>query len=196
MSDGFRGALEVVSIELRTLGFERSGMTYYRSRMGNTEIIQFQKSNDTRGDRIRITINSGVHCSVVARKLGDQAVSHEIAKAHWRKRLTDDGGTEQWLSFDAGCAKETVAAELIGAVRRVLPDLEAHANDNTLRDSWLSGRSPGITRDQRLLYLVAILQDNGAPEQLDSTIAELREIAASGHRGSFLNARLRQLGVE
>ena len=77
----------------------------------------------------------------------------------------------------------------------VIPDLEKHSTDELLRDEWLAGVSPGLTRQQRLHYLVLLLRDLGPRERLAESITALRTLVVGTVHEGLVEFELKRLGL-
>ena len=64
--------------------------------------------------------------------------------------------------------------------RTAIPFVLGHLQDQTLRDMWLEGKSPGITPLQRLRNLNLLLAVIGPASELPRVLEELRQMSR-GH---------------
>ena len=102
---------------------------------------------------------------------------------------------EGWLSIGRDDSTDDATLPLLQMVDSALEDLAAHSSDERLRDDWLSGRSPGITKVQRLMFLALILNDIGPRHLLEGTLAELRAVLADGPQARIAEHRLAAAGI-
>jgi Domain of unknown function (DUF4304) len=191
-----RDALAVVRRRLKARGFTAKGMTFYqRVDGGNTIMVSLQKSVESFAAEAKIVINYGVYSARLGERLqSDPSSAVDIWKAHWRKRLTENG-REKWLFVNATNDAEDQAQVILAAFESILPDLLDHSTDETLRRSWLSGVSPGITNMQRLLFLAILINEQGPAEQLTAVVAELRSLVSGTVHERFVERQLATAAV-
>jgi len=164
---------------LKARGFSRHGYSFVKRHNGNRLLVHFQvwKERSTAAEII-FTVNLGV----LSKRLSwltdnrDPPKVPAIGECHWRERLGVllPARRDYWWSVDetriAG-----LAAELEDALGSFgLPAMERVASDDSLRNLWLSGSSPGLTSFERLRYLSLLLVEIGPRSELDRVLGELR----------------------
>jgi hypothetical protein len=191
----FRTVVGAVRRHLKARGFSARGSTFAAKQGDNTLLIALQRSTKAPGMHVAITLNYGVHCAAAGRALGEaEDASTDVWRAHWRKRLSDDG-REQWIRFDASGAREDELASILESVDRVVDELRAHSTDEALRDEWLTGASPGQGAMQRMLFLAVLLKKLGPQALLDRVVGDLRKLVAGGVHEGLTEERLKTAGL-
>lgn len=189
-------ALVLVRRSLKERGFLAKGNTFLRrTPAGNTLILAVQRSVQSSDKVVLVTLDYGVYSSRLGARLQDDPSSaSDVWQAHWRERLANNGD-ERWLSLDATVTVEGCAQAFLGAVDEVLPKLLAHSTDEALRDAWLSGSSPNLTKLQRLLYATILVHELGPAERLGEILSALRVLVAGGAQEGLVERRLERAGV-
>ena len=142
----------------------------------NLLVIEPQQSIKSTSVEILFTFNLKVISARLAPLVdGCQHVSPGCPVAHWRKRL---GGLllrprDHWWSFDGNVP--TDALDVL--VNSGLPAIGAVAADESLRDLWLTGRAPGLSDLQRVIYLSTLLALLGPTQQLSDCVSTLQAVA-------------------
>ena len=189
-------ALVVVRRPLKERGFVVKGTSFHREMDdGNIVMVSLQKSTKSTPVESEVTLNYGVYSARLGSRLQDDPSSAlDVMKAHWRKRLTEDG-RERWLHVKASDSADKSAQVILDAVEGVLPDLLEHATDEALRNEWISGSSPGLGKMQRLLFAAILVNETGPAEKLDNVIGELRDLVAGGVHEGLVERQLARAGV-
>lgn len=189
-------ALVLVRRAMKERSFAAKGNSFFRrTEGGNTMVLGVQRSLQSSRAAVLVTLNYGVYSARVGMGLQEDPESaRDVWQAHWRRRLADDG-RERWLSVDAAVTANACAESLLAAIDEILPALVAHSTDETLRDEWLSGMSPGLTNSQRLLYAAILVNELGPAERLPGILSELRGIVAGGVHEGLIERRLERAGV-
>jgi hypothetical protein len=191
-------ALVTVRAVMKAKLFRCKGLTFHRiADAGNTMLLSLQKSQSSSSSASSVTINFGVYSKLIGHKLGDEeAAAIDVKRVHWRKRLSRADGREQWITIKSTDSASVVASMLISAIEDVLPDLNEHAGDEALRDTWLSGFSHGLTAMQRLLYLAILVSEIGPADRLAPVVSELRRLVAGGIHEGLIEQRLARAGIQ
>lgn len=205
MADGasFNCLLATVAATLTQKGFQRSGNTFWSSSPGSWALIQFQRSTKSSAQQTTFTVNLGIASKALLKFLGKPERVPTIDECHWRQRIgfvLPDAADRWWqLMPDANAA--SVAGEVIKALTQfALPAIESHSSDASLRDTWISGRAPGLTEIDRLRFLSALLKIEGLDAE-SAIIAGSLEVASHGRptagvaRMHLKKLRLRNRGV-
>ncbi len=191
-------AFGLVRKGLKTQGFAAKGVTFYRKVASeNTELVAIQKSLKSSRAESLVTMNYGVYCAWVGSSRGEEpSASLVVAKAHWQKRWTEVGA-ERWLQVRPRDAAADIARVIMNALENaVLPDLKEHSSNESLRDTWLAGSSPGITEMQRLLFLALLLKKIGPTDCLDSVVKELQKKVAGTVHAGLVDYDLARAGIQ
>lgn len=190
-------ALIGVRRALRDKGFKAKGMTFSRTTEGgNTLLLGLQKSTKSTGAQCQVTWNYGVYCATLGARLQDDAAaSDDVARAHWRERLTENGN-ERWLYIDATDSPEECARMILDATASAIADLERHASNEALRDEWVAGSAPGLGDMERLLYAAILVNEIGPAELLHQLVRALRASVAGGAHEGFVTRQLARAGVQ
>lgn len=179
--------------------FYRDATAGYRDAADrNVVMFDLQPNKWSTASEVQVTINYGVRSTRVARVLDtDQLGVPAVSECHWRDRITGEDGRERWLTISADDEPEVRAAEWLAIIsEQVIPELEKHATDESLRDVWMTGRGSGLTQSQRLLYLVLMLRDLGPQERLTPVVEELWALAAGTTREGVVSRQLARLGLD
>jgi hypothetical protein len=191
-----KDALVVVRRTLKERGFSAKGTTFHRKTDGgNAVVISVQKRMKSSPAVAEVTLNYGVYSARLGSRLQDEASSAlDVTKAHWRKRLREDG-REKWLHVKATDSADKAGQVILDAVNGLLPELLDHATDEALRNEWLSGSSPGLTDMQRLLFASILVNEVGPTERLNDVVGELRGLVAGSVQQGLVEGRLARAGV-
>lgn len=181
---------------LKGQGFQAKSATFFRHNAeGNTILISAQKSTTSTPRESLVVINYGVYSRVIGARLsGDTSAVIDVAKAHWSRRF-GEGGREKWFSVGAADSPDDCAYRLAVAVESLLPELVAHSVDVALLEEWLSGKSPGLTNMQRLLYAAVLLDEIGPFEKLVGIVSELRALVAGTMHQDLVERMLEMANV-
>jgi hypothetical protein len=179
--------IEQVSWSLAPEGFRRQGTRLTRSDE-NVAVIDFQRSIHSSKDAVLLTVNVGGVSRRICRfdgVLSGKAPSP--TKWHWRERLGNmaDHPSDTWWTITSETNEQAVAQDIAARLREDASDsVKTVLTDNSLRDAWLSGRSPGLTKGQRLRLLAILLRYIG-PEDLLPQILEEFAALAPGHAATM-----------
>ena len=176
---GFEQLVDDIAAFLKRRGFANRGTAFFRVQAGNWGLIELQKSQKSSTEAVVLTGNVGVVSERLARFFSIPLKSNHPPQAsewHWRQRLGFllSEGQDKWWTIGPGVKIEHVARQMEGALELALPEIEKHIQDETLRDIWLIGRSPGLTEVQRLKNLAVLVKALGPQDRLASTLDELR----------------------
>lgn len=183
-NDIFKEVHRESSQTLRKYGFSRSGQTNYLQREGNWGLINFQRSKDRRTDAVVFTINIGIASGRLLRffpppKFRVEATSKpDIWDCHCQERLGDllPAHRDTWWRINSETDIEPLVSEIRGyLIELAIPEINMYISDEALRDLWLTGKSPGLTKLQRLEYLSVLLKSLGPEALLKPTLDQLRE---------------------
>lgn len=180
-------------------GFLRRGQSFIREGLESWAIVHFQRSSKSDAAEILFTVNLGVASKRLCDFFGIQVKGkNSIDTSHWRQRLgiLATGGVDHWWSIDGETDITSLGSELVRMIRdRGIPIIEALSEDAALRDLWISGVSPGLTRAQRLMNLLVLLDSLGPYEELPSVTEKLRDVARGRAVENKANWVLSKLGT-
>lgn len=101
-----------------------------------------------------------------------------IDRCHWTYRLGEllQPPEDRWWTLvgEPEDGKEGVELKHL-LFERGLPLLAEMSSDSALRDLWLTGQGPGLTRFQRLQYLGVLLREIGPASEISSIMRQLTE---------------------
>lgn len=181
--EAFKTVLNASAEPLRANGFRRRAHTFTLQH-GNWGVLQFQKfRGDTLGDLV-FTINVGLASEWLRRFEGRAPTeSPKEKECHLRIRVGEflPPYREIWWRVKDQESLDTTVREVRSALERTaIPFVLGHLQDQTLRDMWLEGKSPGITPLQRLRNLNLLLAVIGPASELPRVLEELQQMSR-GH---------------
>lgn len=182
---------------LKADGFLRGGQCFLREGPESWAIIHFQQSSKSNSTKILFTVDFGVASKRVCEFFGIQVEQKKsIDTCQWRQRLGMllPGGVDRWWSIDAETDIATLGSDLVCILRDCgIPVIESLSEDAALRDIWMSGVSPGLTRAQRLMNLLVLLDLLGPHSEMQSVAQELRDLVrgrAVEHKANWVLSKL------
>jgi hypothetical protein len=180
---------------MREQGYSAKGNVFHRTTAdGNSCLIQVQTSVKSLPSLALFTINYGAYSSRIGRFFGDdESAARDVTRAHWRTRIRD-GRRDTWIQVASDAALDAIADELLARLKSIQVDLEKHCSDDVLRDEWMSGRSPGLTDLERLLYLSVLLKEIGPISELPNVASTLKSRFGESHAG-LLQRHFTTLGI-
>jgi len=185
--------LERIAAFLRQPGFSKRGHIFVCVSAGNWAVIEYQKSQKSSAEAVVFTANVGVVSQRLARFFSSPMEPKKppaSSEWHWRQRLGFLLPQRQdiWWTLTPNTLAE-VSREIEDALGVALPAVEGYLQDESLRDLWLSGSSPGLTEVQRLKNLAVLLKAVGPEDRLDPILDELRRVSKAN--AMFLEQRFR-----
>jgi hypothetical protein len=165
---------------LKEAGYSKKGTTFRRINAETVHLVSLQKSRKTTRDEVQFAVNLAVGSMALLRRAEVDPATCAIEDCQWRVRLGASGlEVETWWSVRDETSAAHAAESVTGALRsHGLPALHALPDDASLRDTWLSGRSPGLTDVQRLVNLSALLQRLGPEDKAQDVISTMKQMAA------------------
>jgi hypothetical protein len=160
-------------------GFRHRGNTF---RLRLDEVIQIaniQRSRASTRAQVRFFVNLGVASQRLLKRQEVDPQRCSIEDCHWRDRLLSDdlrSDGDSWV-VESTTATRVAASVSEALLTHGLPRLQSLGSDAAIRDLWLSNKSPGLTRVQRLMNLCLLLKEIGPLTELPSARTELREVA-------------------
>jgi hypothetical protein len=145
---------------------------------------------------IAFAVNLGVESKRLLQREEEDPPTVTAEKCHWRKRLTSaETESDLWLTVDGAESAYTAArATALNLRDRGLPALATLSSDAALRDLWLSGRGPGLTRVERLLNLAVLTSQIGPAEEAEAAVRVLKAMCESDPMPVVINY-LREIGA-
>jgi hypothetical protein len=167
-------------------------LQFWREATESWQLIGFQKSVTSASDVTKFTVNLNIWSKRIFKFLGGEG-KPDGDDHHWHRRLgfLTPQNSDLWWTVSAD-SSEAMDEAIQLLERHALPELAQLATDVALRDLWLSGQSPGLTEQQRLIYLSTLLALIGPPEQLPIIKQQMRDIVERQPAPSLV-AQLRRL---
>jgi hypothetical protein len=181
MEEKYKLLLNSAGESLKKKGFVKKGSTFYLAAENNWGLVNFQKSKESKSDRIVFTINIGVLSSLLRLTLRNIEISSKpiIDDCHWKKRIGFLMSKKQdhWWVIDEATSIDDLISEVINLLDNfAIPAIENHISDNMLESQWLIGNAEGITELQRYIYLTTLLKLNNKPN-LPQVIEDLKKFS-------------------
>jgi hypothetical protein len=175
---------EIVAPALKGRGYSRRRNSFYLCRGSNCGLINFQKSVASNKDRLSFTINLGIASGRLLDFLSAKrrGLGLTIDDCHWASRIGAllPPRHDKWWTINCETSLEDMGRGIVRCLMDIAtPEIEKYLSDDALRNLWLSGKSPGLTSFQRLVYLSALLKIIGPRDLLQKTIQEMKLISES-----------------
>jgi hypothetical protein len=171
-----------VGSSLKNYDYKKGNSTFYKQKVGNWGVINFQKGTKSDAENILFTINLGIASSRLLHffSISYTNKSPSIWDCHWRKRLGNlIIGKDIWWSINSTTLVDDLSEEILNYLLYLgIPEIEKYLDDASLRDLWLLGNSPSLTEFQRLLFLSVLINELGPRELLEPTIEKLKRISS------------------
>ena len=159
--ESFEELLRASGERLKPLGFVRRGPVFRLLAHGNCGIIEYQRSDQSTGEKLVFTINLGVACGELLDSRRSGLEGARIIDAHLRQRigmLLPDR-TDKWWELTASTDRVSLMLEVVELlVTTGAPYVESHLETNALIALWKSGQSPGLTAFQRDRFLAKLIE--------------------------------------
>ena len=183
----------IITPSLKKAGFTKAKQSFYYLYEGNWGIIDFQKSTKTDPSTVVFTVNAGIVSNRILNFLAqiEPNKKPDIWDAHWRVRIgyLMPSNTDLWWTIEDGTNITNLGQTILDNIINFgVPEIRKFIKDESLRDLWLSGKSPALTDFQRLMYLCVLLKQIGPSEILGATIIKLIQI--SENKQSSITAEL------
>lgn len=153
---GYETCIRATEKLITPLGYVRKGAIFRHWTDGNLGLVQFQKAKRTTADRLEFTINLGIVCGRVFEDWKGEIEKADVWDAHLRMRLGNlmPERRDKWWLIDEATDTEEMAEQISTLVRGLgVPYVEGYIHTADLIALWHSGRSPGATEVERMLYL-------------------------------------------
>jgi hypothetical protein len=184
----------VLKPDLQGRGFRAQDGIFVAQIGSNLLMIEPQKSTKSTVDRILFTFNLKVISGRLATLVDEcEPVRTSCPFTHWRQRL---GGLlpspgDHWWGVSEAVPGDAAAALMGLGVPAVL----SVGSDESLRDLWLTGRAPGLSELQRLIYLSTLLAIIGPVDELSDCIQRLEAVERNAPTRDRVDRHLRLLTV-
>lgn len=182
----FKSLISSLDSSLKNQGFKKRSNSFYLQVSGNWGIVNFQKSTKSTRNKIEFTVNFGIASTRILKKsLGTQA-RPDIWDCQWQVRLGHllEAKRDLWWTIDLETPIDQLSRQFQEYIFNYgIPELLKYIDDTSLRDLWLSGKSPSLTKIQRLRNLSILIKEIGPEDLLNSVESEL--VAISKSTGSF-----------
>ena len=188
--------LSQVGRYLKAEGFSRRGNSFLLETLDGWGFLVFQKSRKSTRTEILFAINLGVASRRLLEVFKDAAGAVNLADAHWRVRVGSllPEQRDVWWTIGPSTESQVLFAEIESVMSQSVAQVKGNLDDRVLRDLWLSGRSPGLTDLQRLMYLSVLLKTIGPARELPGVLVKLREADHGGLERMTIRQHLRRLG--
>jgi hypothetical protein len=152
----FNKVIEALTNVLKPVGYTKRRHTFRRLSDGNSAVIEVQRSVESDKNTIKFTINIGVVCGRLLEDWEPLLIKAGSSSAHLRNRIGYflSEPHDKWWVLDASTDTSVINSELSTLLERnVVPYLSQHVSDRDLIALWETGRSPGLTEEQRVQHL-------------------------------------------
>ncbi len=177
-------------------GFAAKKNTFFVRKSNNCGLVSFKKSSTSSANETIFTIDIGISSQRLKHFFSDTYNLPTIDQCHWRQRIGFllPRGYDLWWTITSN----TDLCNLCKTIKDILsmyaiPELETYMSDDSLRDLWLTGESPGLTDIERLLNLSVILNDIGPQSILDEIIDKLRSASNGEPVESIVSIYIKKL---
>ncbi|MCP5005142.1 MAG: DUF4304 domain-containing protein [Planctomycetes bacterium] len=187
---------ECIKPLLKDNGFSQKGNTFIVQKSDNWGLINFQKSRKSSASEMAFTVNIGITSSRLLNYSSLEIQKPSIDQCHLRQRLGFllQERCDQWWTINAETKVSDICEEIKGYISNyALPYIERYLTDETLRDLWLSGQSPGLTEIECLLNLTILLKEIGPIEILNQEVANLRFLSRNKPIASTVDLHIKKL---
>jgi hypothetical protein len=188
--------VRIIAPELQALNYKRSNSNFIlTSQNTNTGVINFQKSTKSTSELIIFTVNIGVCSSRLITFFNHQRRSLDIWDCQLRLRLgwlMEEKG-DLWWNIDSNTDADVLGRTICDSILAFgVNEIVTYISDSALRDLWVTGRSPGLTKIERLMYLSVLLKDLGPVDILQQIIQEMEVLSSQTH-SPILTAHIERL---
>jgi len=179
-------------------GFIRKGYSFHIALAETHGLINLQKSLKNSRTRVLFTVNLGVISRRLLRTLSNNINDDKLSldACHWRQRLgwLLDVPHDKWWEIDSATKVDVLGSQLWEILcERGIPMIKHYDTDRSLLDLWISGKSPGLTRFQRLINLSTLASELGNLNLLEETINELVDESAGKPCADVARVHIRSL---
>ena len=186
--DIYKELINKVGLDIKSVGFNKYGDTFYVNKFRNWGLINFQKSRSSTSLATLFTINLGISSNILRQNDGiDLSKKPIIWDCHWRKRIGFILEVKQdyWWELTDRTDLDKLSSDVIGMLNnRGIPELNEHINDESLISEWLNNVGSGLTELQIYVNLTTILKLKGS-DTLSEVIEAIRKQISKGCKESF-----------
>lgn len=152
----FKNILKLSAKNLSARGFSQDRQTFRKFANGNCGIVNFQKSKSSSKDRIIFTVNVGVLYGSIVEDSDLKISKASVWDAHLRERigqiLADQH--DKWWEITSQTDVDLMFSQNFDVVcERAADYINKYIAIKAIIDLWESGKSPGLTEQQRIKYL-------------------------------------------
>jgi len=157
---------------LKKAGFKKKALTFRRSTSEVLQILDVQKSRNTDSRHIVFAVNLGVASLHLLQRFGGDAKRCTVWVCHLHQRVGGKpfGADHWWKVRDNATADAATDQVLLALSRQAMPLFEKLRTDVALLALWKTGRSPGTTDLQRLLYVAELTRKYGSAAEVSGEI--------------------------
>jgi hypothetical protein len=137
-----------IAATLKQHGFRKKGLAFSAQRPGVLLLVTLQSGSGSTRDLLKVTCNLGIWVERLA-----QHPAPSIWESHWRQRLGFflPDPRDHWWECSSAESSARVGEEIAELLEsKALPSMEGLASPKDLAVLWSSGRSPGLTENQRV----------------------------------------------
>ena len=190
--------LSIIGETLKAEGYSRRGKYFYLRRGRNWGVFQFQSSVKSSSEEVIFTINLGVFSGGLDEFFSTlKSGRPSIESCHWNERigfLLPDPHDKWWVLTDDDSVRSLVTEEVTRTVISAgLPAIETHISDERLCEVWLTGKAPGLTTTERLVYLSVFLKAKNDVDDLRKVVQELRTVSQGKATESMAERHIQRL---
>jgi hypothetical protein len=170
-----------VSDQLKPLGFKRTARRCWKEVPFGSLAVSFQKSVENTKNDTYFTADFLIRHDVIARMLKELGYS-SFNDVQYRQRIGSLLVPQQdfWWHLSLSSDFDALQSEVLELViHHGIHELLKYQTEQSLRDLWLSGRSPGLTEPQRLICLAILLTELGD----DQALGDLESAYAIASKG-------------
>ncbi|WP_175672661.1 DUF4304 domain-containing protein [Burkholderia ambifaria] len=197
-TEGYKNLISRVAPFLKERGFSKRADCFQFERAGNWGVIDFQKSRKSNAGEVIFTINLGV-CSGSLLEFfrpGVLVQKPKIEDCHWRERVGFflPEKTDKWWRISDRVLSDNFIHEIVSCLGAcVIPEIISHISDENLCAEWMQGKSPGLTKIQRLINLSVLLKKLNKGEDLTNVIREMEVLSAGASTELLVKGHIRNL---
>jgi hypothetical protein len=176
-NDKYKKLIDILTPALKEKGFTKYRHRFYLRIENNWGIIDFQKSTKSTSNSVIFTVNLGIASKRILEKFSQipEGKKPDIWDCQWQVRLGHVLGINKdlWWTINEETSIDQLSEQLKEYILDYgVPEILKYISDDSLRDLWLSGKSPSLTKIQRLRYLSILLKEIGPQNLLDTIKSE------------------------
>jgi len=144
---------------LKPLGYLKKGMIFHRDKLEIIHLVGLQKSMDSTGQAIKVTVNLAIWVKSLAPIRAGRPDTPSVWDAQWRERIgfLMQERHDKWWWITSEAEAETTAKEICLALDKfALPKLNEIQTEHDLVSLWRNGICTGLTDFAGERYLAKI----------------------------------------